>query len=62
VIVKDKISVAYSTIDELLERKEIIEDRVTNYIKDNPLVADTSRSNIRISKDRFILEVELIKD
>lgn len=61
-IVKDKISVAYSSLEDLLERQEVIEDRVTTFIEDNPSICSIMRSTIRIGKGNYILEVELIKD
>lgn len=59
----DTVSVAYPSLEELVERQEVIEDRIINYIKDNPEGRFNSiNSNIKINKDSFILEIELLKD
>lgn len=61
-IVQDKISVSYSSIEELFNRQEVIEDRVIEFIEVNPSICSTMNSTIRVGKDNYILEVELIKD
>ena len=60
-MIVDTISVSYSSMQELLERQEIIENTIADYIEDKEL-ADSYESQIRISDDRYYLTVNIIKD
>ncbi len=57
----DKISVPYNSIEELIERQSHIENRITNYLIENP-IADSIESTIRVHKNKYILDIALIKE
>lgn len=58
----DTIGTSYDSMEELLERQHIIEDKVQTYIEEKG-IADRYESTITISKDnRYYLSIKLIED
>lgn len=60
-MIVDSISVPYSSFEDLLERQQVVEKRVLDYIEKHP-IADNINSTVRIFKDKFILNIDLIKE
>lgn len=58
----DKISVSYPSLEDLMNRQPIVENRILNYIEDKPELGNSVQSTIRVHKDKYILDVELIKE
>jgi len=58
----DTIGATYDSMEELIERQHIIEDRIQQYIEDKG-IADRFESVITISRDnKYYLTVKLIAD
>lgn len=58
----DTIGCSYDSMEELIERQYIIEERIQEYIEDKG-IADRYESLISMSKDnRYYLTVKLIAD
>jgi len=58
----DTIGTSYDSLEELMERQNIIEDKIEKYIEEKG-IADRYESTITISKDnRYYLSVKLIQD
>ena len=56
----DTLSVSYSSLEELMERQQIIEQTIQDYIEEKKL-ADYFESTITISDTRCHLKVDIIK-
>lgn len=57
----DNIAVSYNSLEELLSRQQYIENKVTTYLQTNP-IADMIESTIRITNNKYILNIALIKE
>lgn len=58
----DTIGTSYDSLEELMERQHIIEDKIEQYIIEKN-IANRYESTITISKDnRYYLSIKLIED
>lgn len=58
----DTIGTSYDSMEELIERQHIIEDRIEQYIQEKG-IANKYESTVTVSKDnRFYLSINLIQD
>jgi len=58
----DTIGTSYDSMEELIERQHIIEDRIEQYIEEKG-IANKYESTVTVSKDnRFYLSINLIQE
>lgn len=58
----DSIGTSYDTIEQLLERKQVIVDKVNRYMIDKGL-GNRMETSITISKhNKYYLQIDIIKD